>query len=168
MFAAYNEELLRTLATRGEMPIRDFLLQVKRLRNDHTDFYGVAAMLHGGYMSTDTTSESGGEKMRGTLGIDTQSTAVALCQIALEPGQSFTQNDCPRESWHDFTANIFITIQGLLKLEALDENNSNRRKKRFDYFFAVLIAVFAAVSSGLATSYFSSPSPCSPLVQKPQ
>jgi hypothetical protein len=155
MFAAYNEELLRLLASHGEMPIREFLLKVKRLRNDYTDFYGVAAMLHGDYMSTDTTTDSAGEKTRGTLGINTLDSAVALCQITLEPGESFMLNDCPRDSWYDFTAKIFITSQGFLKLEELDDKNSSKVQKRLDYVFAIFIAILAAIAGGIATSYFS-------------
>jgi hypothetical protein len=160
MFAAYNEELLKSLASKGEMPIREFLLKVNRPRNDYTDFYGVSAMLHGGYISTDTTHLSDGKMVRGTLGIDTKSTSIVLCQIALEPGQSFIENELPRESWHDFSAKVFITTQGLLKLEEINENNSARSQKRFDYVFAIFIAILAAAAGGIATSYFSPPPSC--------
>lgn len=158
MFTAYNEELLKSVATKGEMPIREFLLKVARPRNDYTDFYGVAAMLHGGYISTDTTHRFDGETVRGALGVDTKSTSITLCQIALEPGQSFIENELPRESWHEFPAKIFITALGLLKLEEIHERNSTRTQKRFDYVFAIFIAILAAAAGGIATSYFS-PSP---------
>lgn len=165
MFTAYNEELLKSVASKGEMPIREFLLKVARTRNDYTDFYGVAAMLHGGYISTDTTHTSDEERVRGALGVDTKSTSITLCQIALEPGQSFIENELPRESWHESPAKIFITALGFLKLEEINERKLNRTQKRFDYFFAVFIAILAAVAGGIATSYFS-PSPSCPTTEQ--
>lgn len=155
MFSAVHEELLRLIANRGEMPAQELVAKIARVRHDYTDFYGLAAMLHGGYISTDSTTNSGGEKKRGTLGLDTQSTAVSLCQLALPQGQSFTFNNCPRDSWHNFPVKIFITGQGLLKLEELDERAEAKRQKRFDYFFAVFIAILAAVAGGFFTSYFT-------------
>ena len=157
MFKAVNEELLRLLATRGEMPARDFLLLVKRTQNDYTDFYGIAAMLHAGYMATDSSTEERGRTERGAFGFDTQDTAVSLCQLSMAPGESFTFNECARESWHDFPVKIFITSDGLLKLEELDQKVESRRQKRFDYWFAVAIAVLAAVATGYFTSVFSPP-----------
>ena len=157
MFKAVNEELLRLLALHGEMPARDFLLRVKRVRNDYTDFYGVAAMLHAGYLATDSSSEQRGEKIRGTLGFDAQDTCVSLCQIALPRGESFTFNDCPRDSWQDFPVKIFITSNGLLKLEELDQRAASDRQKRIDYIFAIAIAILAAIAGGFFTSYFSPP-----------
>lgn len=157
MFKAVNEELLRLLAKRGEMPAREFLLFVKRVRNDYTDFYGVSAMLHAGYISTDSSTESGGKAVKGTFGFDTQDTSVSLCQLTMAPGESFTFNDCPRDSWHDFPIKIFITSSGLLKLEELDQRADANRQKRFDYLFAFVIAILAAVAGGFFTSYFSPP-----------
>ena len=155
MFKAVNEELLRLVASHGEMSGQEVVSSVARPRNDYTDFYGLAAMLHGGYISTDSTSESGGEKKRGTLGLDTQCTAISLCQLALPPGASFFVNDCPRESWHDFPLKIFITSRGLLKLEELDKEAAIKQQKRRDYYFAIFIAILAAVVGGFATSYFT-------------
>ena len=154
MFSPVHESLLRLIAKCGEMRAQDLVAKVARNKGDYTDFYGLAAMLHAGYLATDSTTESSGEKRRGTLGLDAQSTAVSLCQLALPKGESFTFNDCPRDSWHDFALNFFITSQGILKLEELDERADSKRQKRFDYFFAVFIAILAAVAGGLATSYF--------------
>jgi hypothetical protein len=137
------------------MPAQEFVAKVARNRNDYTDFYGLAAMLHSGYISTDSTTEFGGEKRHGTLGLDMQSTAVSLCQLVLPRGESFTFNKCPQDSWHDFPLKVFITGAGLLKLEELDQRAETKRQKRFDYFFAVFIAILAAVSGGLATSYLT-------------
>ena len=155
MAAAVHENLLRLIANRGEMSAQEFVGKVTRVRGDYTDFYGAAAMLHSGYICTDSTADSRGENIRGILGADTQSTAVCLCQLALPSGGSFTFNECPRDSWHDFPLKIFITGEGLLKLEELDEKAETKTKRRFDYFFAVFIAILAAVLGGLATSYFT-------------
>jgi beta-glucosidase/6-phospho-beta-glucosidase/beta-galactosidase len=155
MFKSVNEDLLRLLAMRGEMPARDLALMVDRKRNDYTDFYGLAAMLQAGYMATDSSTELDGRKEHGVLGLDMQETAVSLCQISMAPGTSFTFNDCPRESWHDFPVKIFITSNGLLKLEELDQREESRKQRRFDYIFAVVIAILAALASGYFTSIFS-------------
>ena len=155
MFTAANEKLLRLLASRGEMPARELAQLVARTKNDHTDFYGLAALLHAGYMATDSSTEERGRTERGAFGFDTQDTSVSLCQLALEPGQSFTFNDCPRESWHDFPVKIFITSDGLLKLEELDQRAESRRQKRLDYWFAIGIAILAALASGYFTSLFA-------------
>lgn len=155
MFSAVHEDLLRLLACRGEMPAQELVAKVARKSNDYIDFYGLAAMLHSGYISTDSTIESGSEKRRGTLGLDMQSTAVFLCQLALPQGESFTFNECPRDSCHDLPLKVFITGAGLLKLEELDQRSETKHQKRFDYFFAVFIAILAAVAGGFATSYFT-------------
>lgn len=156
MFKAVNEERLRLLASRGEMPARELAVLVDRAKNDYTDFYGLAAMLHAGYMATDASTEQRDRTEHGALGFDTQGIAVSLCQLALPAGQSFVFNDCPRESWHNFPVTIFITSKGLLKLEELDQKAEARRQKRFDYWFAVAIAILAAVASGYFTSVFTS------------
>jgi hypothetical protein len=149
------EDLLRLLAARGEMPGQELVRLVQRLRNDHTDFYGLAALMHAGYMSVDLSSEERGRIERGPFGFDTQDTAVCLCQLALPPGESFAFNDVARESWHDLPVKIFITSNVLLKLEELDQKSESRRQRRFDYWFAVAIAIFAALASGFFTRFFS-------------
>ena len=155
MFKAVNEQLLRSLASRGEMPGRDLALLVDRVRHDYTDFYGLAAMLQAGYIATDASTEQQGRTEHGALGFDTQGIAVSLCQLALPAGESFRFNDCPRESWHNFPVKAFITSKGLLKLEELDQLATARRQKRFDYWFAVGIAILAAVATGYFTRLFS-------------
>ena len=156
MFKAVNEDLLRLVASRGEMPARELALLVARQKNDYTDFYGLAAMLQAGYISTDSSAEQSGRKEHGSFGFDTQDIAVSLCQFTLPAGQSFTFNDCARDSWHDFPVKIFITSNGLLKLEELDQRVETRRQRRFDYWFAVAIAILAVIASGYFTSVFSS------------
>lgn len=155
MFSPVNENLLRLIATNGEMSSQDLVAKIARPKGNYTDFYGLAAMLHAGYISTDSVTEEGGEKSRGTLGLDAQSTAVFLCQLALPKEEIFTFNDCLRESTHDFPVKFFITFNGLLKIEELDARIESNRQKRLDYFFTALIAIVAAVISGLAASYFT-------------
>ncbi|QNN47484.1 hypothetical protein H9L17_04925 [Thermomonas brevis] len=155
MLSPPYEKLLRLVAGRGEIRAQELVAKVDRKHGNYTDFYTLAAMLHAGYITTDSTFESGGEKRRGTLGLDTQGTAVSLCQLALAKGESFTFNECARDSWHDAELKIFITSAGLLKVEELDERTENKRQKRFDYFFAIFIAILAAIAGGFATSYFT-------------
>ena len=157
MSLAIHEDLLRLLAERGEMPAQEFVARVVRKRNDYSDFYGVAAMLHSGLISTDSMSETAGEKQRGTLGPDSQSTAVLLCQLALPRGQSIKLNGCARDSLHSLPLKVFITAQGLFKIEEIDERARVQKEKRFDYAFAVFIAILAAAAGGFATSYFTPP-----------
>lgn len=147
--------MLRSLASRGEMPGRELVMLVARVRHDYTDFYGLAAMLQAGYIATDTSTERQGRTEHGALGFDTQGIAVSLCQLSLSPGESFTFNDCPRESWHRFPVKTFITSKGLLKLEELEQRAEARKQKRFDYWFAVGIAILAAAATGLFTRLFA-------------
>lgn len=156
MFSPVNENLLRLIATNGEMSAQDLVTKIDRRKGDYTDFYGLAAMLHAGYISSSSVSEVGGGKSRGTLGFDTQNTAVFLCQLALPKGESFTFNECPRDSAHDLPLQFFITFSGLLKIEELDAHLEIKRQKRRDYFVTALIAIVAAVVGGLASSYFAS------------
>jgi hypothetical protein len=156
MFSPVHETVLRFVAEHGEVRVQDLVAKVLRRRGDYTDLFGVAAMLHAGYIFTDSTSDSQGERKRGTLGMDTRGTAVSLCQIALPKGESSMLNGCLRESWCSFPVKVFITSQGLLKLEEIDARVASTRQKRFDYVFAVFIAILAAVAGGLATRYFGS------------
>jgi hypothetical protein len=155
MIPSKYEELLRQIAFHGEIPAQEFAVKAARKNNDYTDFYGLAAMLHSGYISTDCKTESGGEETHGTLGKDMQETAVSLCQFALPLGETFTFNECPRKSWQDFPVKVFITGTGLLKIEELNQRTEAKRQKRFDYVVTILIAIFAAIIGGLATNYLT-------------
>lgn len=99
------------------MRAQEFLSNVPRIRGDYVDFYPVAALLHAGYVSTDSTTESGKKKVEGQLGLNTKDTAVSLCQLTLKPGDSFQIDGCPRDSTHDFPLNVFITAEGYLRLD---------------------------------------------------
>ncbi|UHQ18801.1 hypothetical protein LVB87_11475 [Lysobacter sp. KIS68-7] len=150
-----HENLLRLLAARGEMPGQELVLLVPRLRNDYTDFYGLAALMHAGYMFADVGADERRRMERGPVGSDTQDTAVSLCQLSLPAGESFVFHDVGYESWHDFPVSICITSHGLLKVEELDQRAESRRQRRFDYWFAVAIAILAALASSFFTRLFS-------------
>lgn len=146
-----NEDILRLLALNCEMLAIDLLKHVKRVHNDHRDFYGVAAMLHAGQLETDSTSTRKGYDASKKLGFDTQDIAVALCQLTLAPGETYSFNGDVRDSWHDFPVRIFITSNGLQKLEEINKDDKARRQKRNDYIWAFFIAIVAAIVGALAT-----------------
>lgn len=146
-------DLLSLLAKEGEMRAQDFLSNVPRKRGDYLDFYAVAGLLHAGYISSDSTVDSGGERKRGTLGLDTLNTSVFLCQLMLPQGESFQFNDCPHDSAHNFPVRIFITADGYLKLEEISEREANRRQKRVDYLISFLVAIVAAVLTAALFHY---------------
>ena len=156
MDKAITEQLLRLLADRGEMKAQEFLASVPRTRGDYLDFYPVAALLHAGYISTDSTFDSGDKKVEGKLGLNTKDTAVFLCQLMLKPGESFQIDDCPRESAHDFPLKVFITSDGYLRLDELAERKAERVRKRIDYLAALAVAIVAALVSSYLTHHFAS------------
>src|SRR5947207_15222760 len=90
------ESLLALLAVRGEMDAQTFLAAVSRPRTDYSDFFQVAALLHAGYIGTDSITEIRGEKIPGRLGATTRDTSIFLCQLMLKPGESFEIDGCPR------------------------------------------------------------------------
>jgi hypothetical protein len=64
-----SEPLLELLAAKGEMKAQDFLTHVQGTRGDYLDFYPVAALLHAGYITTDSeTSPPDGKTIKGKLG----------------------------------------------------------------------------------------------------
>lgn len=150
-----NIQLLEQLADRGQMSANEFLKGVPRTHGEYVDFYSAAALLHAGYVSTDSTTESGGEKKRGTLGIDTRDTAIFLQQLMLPKGDKFQIDGCPRESAIDFPVTFFITADGYLKLEELNEKKANQRQQRLNYLMSFLVAVVAAVLSAILFNYFA-------------
>jgi hypothetical protein len=154
MFNGPNQSLLRALAMRGEMSAREFLAMVPRKTLGHTDFYGVAALLHGGFVSTDTTWGVGKLEGRGTLAEDMLNTAVHLCQMTLKKGESFSLHGCPRDAWDPSDVSFFVTPQGLLKLEELDAKTANDKERRFDRWYAFGLAIVAAVAGGWASNWF--------------
>jgi hypothetical protein len=151
-----TEDLLNVISERGEMPAQEFLKAVPRKRGDYLDFYPAAVLLHAGYVSTDSTTESGGERVKGKLGLNTYDTAVFLCQLMLKPGESFKINDCPRDSAHNFPLKVFITSEGFLRLDELAERRAERVQKRVDYGIALSVAIVAALLSSYLTHLFAS------------
>lgn len=150
-----TEELLQSLANRGEMKAQEFLSRVPRTRGDYLDFYPVAALLHAGYISSDSTFERGERKVEGKLGLNTKDTAVFLCQLSLNLGESFEIDGCPRESAHDLPLKVFMTSDGYLRLDELRQRRTERLKKRIDYMVSLSIAVVAALLSSFMAHYFA-------------
>jgi len=149
-----NEEILKLLSINCEMFATDLLKHVRRVHNDHRDYYGVAALLHAGYLETDSISRRPEHAPNQKFGFDTQDIAVSLCQLMLPEGMTYNFNGDIRESWHNFPVRIFITSNGLQKLEEIEKNNKSRRQKRHDYAWAFLIAIVAAVAGAVADNCY--------------
>jgi hypothetical protein len=156
MLIAVSEKLLQVIALHGEMPARKFLASVPRPRGDYLDFYPAAALLHAGYVSTDSTSRTGDDKVVGKLGMNTKDTAVILCQLMLNPGESFEVDGNPRHSWHNFPLTFFITAEGLLRLDELARRRADKAQKRVDYIMAFLVAVVASILSSYLSHRYAS------------
>lgn len=151
-----TEELLQILAEKGEMDAKDFLAKVSRNTGTYIDFFPVAALLHADYIFTDSPeTERGGKKIVGKLGFNTQETAIFLCQLMLPPGESFKINNCDRNSAHNFPLKIFITAEGYLRLDELEQRKTERKQKRIDYIVTFFVAVSVALLSSYLTHYFA-------------
>ncbi len=148
MSSMLNEVLLREIAQRGEIGGAELVQKVDRKIGDHTDFYSLAAMVHSGYIGANTADNS-------RFGDDVQETAVMLRQLSTPRGQSFQFEDLTREGWSDFPITFFITGDGVLKLEQLDEKNAAKLQKRKDYAVSAGVAILAAVLSSTATHVYS-------------
>lgn len=150
------EPLLEFLAAEGEMKAQDFLAHVKRKRGDYLDFYPAAALLHAGYITTDSQTSTGrGKTIEGKLGDSLQDTAVFLCQLVLPPGESFQINNCPRDSAHNFPIKVFMTAEGYLRLDELEQRRIEQKRKRNDYIVSLTIAVLVALLSSYLAHYFA-------------
>lgn len=123
------------------MLARDWLADVERTRGSYVDFYPAAALLRAGYVAVNTMGENAGQ-----LGDSMQVTAQCLCQICLKPGESFQIEGCERESWWNSGYVVFLTADGLLKLEEL----SNRTSERL---WTVGVAVLSAALSAAFTAW---------------
>jgi len=151
-----SELLLELLAAEGEMKAQDFLTHIRRTRGDYLDFYPVAALLHAGYITTDSeTNTHDGKTIKGKLGEDLQNTAVFLCQLVLPPGESFQFNNCGRESAYSFPVKIFMTADGYLRLDELEQRRVERKRKRNDYIVSLTVAVLVALLSSYLAHYFA-------------
>jgi hypothetical protein len=154
-----NRKILEAVSEKGELAIQDLLKVVPRPKGNHLDFYPLAILLHAGYLQTDTTTERNWGHVRtteiGKLGFDTKESAQTLFQISLPKGESFVVNKVPRESWCDAEIVIFLTANGAIKLEEIQDNIASKKEKFMDYRVSLLIAVLAALISSTATFYFS-------------
>ena len=121
-----SEQLLELLAEKGEMKAQDFLAHAPRPRGDYIDFYPVAALMHAGYIASNSPNNRGGETIKGKLGFNTKDTSVFMCQLLLNTGESFEIDGCPRKSADDFPVKLFITAEGYLRLDELREGNRGR------------------------------------------
>lgn len=152
-----TEDLLKVLALHGEMKAQEFLSHVARPRRDYIDFYPVAALLQARYIATDAITEHHrGMTITGQLGADSRETALMLCQVMLPPGQSFEVNRVRRESLHNIPMLVFMTAEGYLRLDELEQREMERRRKRIDYFVSFTVAVLVALLSSYLTHYFAS------------
>lgn len=150
------EPLLDLLAAEGEMKAQDFLTHVHRQRGDYLDFYPAAALLHAGYITTDSVTSTGrGTEIEGKLGGNLQDTAVFLCQLVLPPGESFQINNCPRDSAHNFPIKVLMTAEGYLRLDELEQRRVERKRKRTDYIVSLTVAVLVALLSSYLAHYFA-------------
>ncbi len=138
------------------MIAQEFLAHVPRQRGDYLDFYPAAALLHANYISTDLESDRSGKTIEGKLGFNTHETAVMLCQLILPPGESFQINHCPRDSWHNFPVMMFMTAEGYLRLDELEQRRVERNRKRMDYFVSLAVAVLVALLSSYLAHYYAS------------
>jgi hypothetical protein len=149
-------ESLKKLGLIGEMKAQEFLADVPRPRGDYVDFYPIAALVHAGYICSDSVTESHGQTITGKIGVNTHETAVMLCQLALPAGQSFEIDGSPRESWHGFPMRLFMTAEGYLRLDELEKRRKERNRKRIDYFVSFVAAVIVALLSSSLANYYAS------------
>jgi hypothetical protein len=138
------------------MTAQEFVTHVPRLHGDYSDFYTAAALLQAKYIDTDMQSGEPGKLVRGSLGRNTSEAAVSFCQFALPAGESFQIYSAPRNSWHDFTCNVFMTAEGYLRLDELKKRQIEKKRKRVDYFVSIVVAILAALLSSYLTHYYAS------------
>lgn len=151
-----GEHLLEVLAAHGEMKGQEFLKHVPRKRGDYLDFYPVASLLHAAYITTDSTTNTGrGHTIDGKLGENTHATAVLLCQLMLPPDDTITIDGVTRTSAHDFPISIFMTAEGYLRLDELEQRRADRKRKRIDYMVSLGVAVLVALLSSYLAHYFA-------------
>jgi len=153
-----NRKLLEAVSEKGELEIQDLLKAVPRTTGNYLDFYPLAILLHASYFETDTSTHQGSLSETGKLGFNTKDTAQALYQISLPKGESFIVNKVSRESWCDAEIKVFLTANGAIKLEEIQDKIIAKKEKFRDYRVSLLIAVLAALISSAATFYFSTQS----------
>ncbi|KGM53574.1 hypothetical protein N800_03890 [Lysobacter daejeonensis GH1-9] len=148
MSQAVNGELLRKVATAGEMDGQELIGHVTRKSGTYADFYGLAAMIQSGFIATNTEPGM-------PFGRTTRESAALLYQLGLKPGESFLYGEVPWEAWGAGPVTFFITGAGVLKVEELDSKRSAKRQKRMDYFVSAIVAILAAALSSTATHLYA-------------
>ena len=148
------EKILRHVAAHGEVSADELVDLSSRPTGSYRDFYPLASHLHGGLLTTDTSTQQGNESARGTLGISMQDTACFLQRIATPKGQTFHFHDLKKESARGLPISFFMTSSGYAQLEQIDNNLSEGRKKTKELILTIVVSVFAAIVGGWASAYF--------------
>jgi hypothetical protein len=148
------EELLRFVARHGEVAADDLVDRVSRPTGTYRDFYPLAALMHGDLLTTDTGFEHGADSGRGTFGVTPQDTASFLNQIAAPKGTKVTFHDMEHESVRGASISFFMTSAGYARLEQIDRDISEQRRKTRELVLTILVAVLAAIVGGWASTYF--------------
>ena len=150
------EKMLRFVASHGEVSADDMVDLVPRATGTYRDFYPLASLLHGNFLTTDTSSKHGSDSSRGTLGITTQDTASFLDQIAAPRGTTVKFHQLERESVRGIEISFFMTSNGYARLEQIDSETSERRRRTREFILTVVVAVVVAIIGGWASTFFQS------------
>ena len=148
------EQLLRFVAGHGEVSADNLVDLVPRPTGTYRDFYPLASLLHAGMLATDTSTQQGKDSARGTLGISMQDTACFLQQIATPKGATFIFHEVERDSARGLPISVFMTSSGYARLETIDNELSDHRRKTRELVLTILVAVLAAIVGGWASTYF--------------
>ena len=148
------EELLRYVARHGEVAADDLVDRVPRPTDTYRDFYPLASLLHSDLLTTDTSFKNGADSGRGTFGVTTQDTASFLNQIAAPQGTTVQFHDMKHESVRGSPISFFMTSAGYARLEQIDRDVSEQRRKTRELVLTILVAVLAAIAGGWASTYF--------------
>jgi hypothetical protein len=151
------KDYLELIAEKGDLNGYELTAHVPRTHGDYRDFYPLAALLHCGYVQTDSSVHlTNREKLYGALGYTTQDSAASLCQFSLPAGASFEIEGVVYNAYgKDFAVNFFLTGSGYLELGKLREREQEQGRRKSDHWIALAIAVGAAILSAAATSMLS-------------
>lgn len=148
-------EILQRISEKGVITTQDAVKLVERKNGDYTDFIPMAILLHADYIETDTTNSEGTEKIKGTLGFHTKDTAQSLALVATPRGEYCEVNGFKNPSWSDMSAYVFITANGALKLEEINERKRADIERNTGYRIAILTAILASILSSALTAFIS-------------
>lgn len=155
MDRALYYKILKRISDKGVVSIQEAVSMIKRKNGDYTDFIPLAILLHANYIETDTTSSQGGEKIKGTLGFNTKDTARSLALVATPQGEHCEIDGFKNPSWSDMDAYVFITANGALKLEEINERQRADEERNTGYRIAILTAILASILSSALTAFIS-------------